>query len=289
MDTIIAMLRRCQLFSVILVATATTMLATPASAAFHLWQIKEAFSNSDGSVQFIEMFNSNANEGYISNFTLQAESIVGGNTVEQTFTFPSDLFGVTMDRHLLIATTGFGSLPGGVTPDFTFAQSLSLIVGPFFNPNATSVKITFSGSSDVLEFTGAQLPKNGINSLTDAGAVGIPPGTPNISSGVNSPTNLANQTGSINLSTGPTGDYNGNHVVDAADYIIWRDRLNQSVPAGSGPDGSNNGFIDLADYTFWRSKFGNSAPGAASGVPEPAIALGMAFIAFIAAASRRRR
>ena len=39
--------------------TCSAMLAaSPALAAFHLWQVKEVFSNSDGSVQFIEMFDS---------------------------------------------------------------------------------------------------------------------------------------------------------------------------------------------------------------------------------------
>jgi hypothetical protein len=73
-----------------------------------------------------------------------------------------------------------------------------------------------------------------------------------------------------------TGDYNGNGVVDAADYVVWRDSLDQMVtPAGSGADGNANGTIDDADYDFWRARFGNTAPGSASGlglaaVPEPA-------------------
>jgi hypothetical protein len=54
-----------------------------------------------------------------------------------------------------------------------------------------------------MAFSGASLPKNGINSLTDAGAVGFPPGTPNISSGVNSPTNQLGNSGSVNVSPEP--------------------------------------------------------------------------------------
>jgi hypothetical protein len=284
MDTIFANLRRHLLCAAMLTAP-MVLHATSASAAFHLWQIKEAFSNADGSVQFIEMFDNTANENYVGGFTLQADSVVGGNTVSQYFTFPSDLFVATQNRHLLIATSGFGSLPGGVTPDFTFSQSTIPIVGPFFNPNATSIQITFTGSSDWIQFAGTQLPKDGINSLTDTAVYA----TTNLVSGVNSPTNLSNQTGSINLSTGPTGDYNGNHIVDAADYVIWRDRLNQNVPAGTGPDGSNNGIVDQADHMFWRSRFGNNVPGSTSGVPEPGTTFGIGLMMFVAAARRRRR
>ena len=137
------------------------------------------------------MFDSFAGEIFTSGFTLTANS--DGNI--KTFTFPHDIS--STPGSMLIATTGFRSLPGGVTPDFTFAEGG--VSGTFFNPNATNLSFTFSGSGDSMAFTGASLPKNGINSLTDAGAVGFPPGTPNISSGVNSPTNLAGNSGSLNL------------------------------------------------------------------------------------------
>jgi hypothetical protein len=64
---------------------------SPANAAFHLWQLKEAFSNADGSVQFIEMFNSFAFENVISGFSLQAVS----DGVTKNFAFPTDLVGST--------------------------------------------------------------------------------------------------------------------------------------------------------------------------------------------------
>jgi hypothetical protein len=77
-----------------------------------------------------------------------------------------------------------------------------------------------------------------------------------------------------------TGDYNENGVVDAADYVLWRDTLDQTVnPAGSGADGDMSGMVDSADYEFWRARFGNMAPipgagtlAAAVPVPEPASA-----------------
>jgi hypothetical protein len=79
-------------------------------------------------------------------------------------------------------------------------------------------------------------------------------------------------TGSAAPST--TGDYNHNHVVDAADYVLWRRTFgNGASPQGSGADGDSSGIIDDGDYTFWRQRFGNPAPGSGSVVgelvPEP--------------------
>ena len=181
-----------------LTMAATFILSVPTSrAAFHLWQVKEAYSNADGSVQFIEMFDSFGGETSVGGFTLTANS--DGNI--KTFTFPSNL-SLNTPGSLLIATSGFGSLPGGVAPDFTFNQGG--VSGQFFNPNATNLTFTYNGSGDSMAFAGASLPKDGIHSLTDAGAVGFPPGVPNISSGVNSPTNLSGQSGSVNLAPEPT-------------------------------------------------------------------------------------
>jgi serralysin len=187
-----------RLKSIGFVILTSLVASTPsANAAFHLWQVKEVFTNASGSVQFVEMFDSFASETFVNGFTLSANS--DGNI--KTFTFPSNLVHQTPGS-LLLATSGFGSLPGAVTPDFTFDQGG--VVGMFFNPNATNLSFTYSGSGDSMSFTGASLPKDGIHSLTDAGAVGFPPGTPNISSGTNSPTNLLGNSGSVNLSPEPT-------------------------------------------------------------------------------------
>jgi hypothetical protein len=76
----------------------------------------------------------------------------------------------------------------------------------------------------------------------------------------------------------PTGDYNENGIVDAADYVLWRSTLDQPAsPAGSGADGNSSGTIDAGDYGYWAERFGNSVPGAGGGgltraVPEPSAA-----------------
>jgi hypothetical protein len=92
------------------------------------------------------------------------------------------------------------------------------------------------------------------------------------------------------------GDYNKNGVVDAADFVVWRDStLGQIVTALSGADGNGNGMVDAGDYDFWRSHFGQTAAGSGSGlatssaVPEPTALLLLTMGAAGVLLQRRRR
>ena len=73
----------------------------------------------------------------------------------------------------------------------------------------------------------------------------------------------------------PLGDYTGDSVVDARDYVIWRRSLGSITQLAA--DGNQNNRIDDGDYGVWRAYFGQTAAAAtASGaslsapVPEPA-------------------
>jgi hypothetical protein len=71
------------------------------------------------------------------------------------------------------------------------------------------------------------------------------------------------------------GDYNDDDIVNAADYVVWRKRLGQTVAAGTSADGDGNGVIGQPDLAVWRAAFGNTAGGTGSraAVPEPATGL----------------
>jgi hypothetical protein len=92
-----------------------------------------------------------------------------------------------------------------------------------------------------------------------------------------------------------SADYNHNGIVDAADYVLWRKTLGQSVAVGAGADGSRNGTIDLADFNYWRSHFGgpfgsgSSVGLSTSAVPEPATGALAAIVALLALGGRRER
>jgi hypothetical protein len=79
---------------------------------------------------------------------------------------------------------------------------------------------------------------------------------------------------------GITGDFNNNGVVDAADYVLWRNggMLENDPTPGNDP----------ADYNVWRMNFGRSSGGSAASlaatVPEPAAST-LALVMFIGACS----
>jgi beta-glucanase (GH16 family) len=85
-------------------------------------------------------------------------------------------------------------------------------------------------------------------------------------------------------SQGLPGDYNGDNVVDAADYTVWRDSLGQSG-IGLAADGSGNGTVGESDYDIWRNAFGQSAT--ATSVPEPSSLAAALFLTFAAVCCRR--
>jgi hypothetical protein len=69
------------------------------------------------------------------------------------------------------------------------------------------------------------------------------------------------------------GDYNGNGIVSAADYVVWRKLFGATVPAYSGPDGNGDTSVDDVDYTVWTENYGEElSPGAGSGSSEFATA-----------------
>ncbi len=77
---------------------------------------------------------------------------------------------------------------------------------------------------------------------------------------------------------GLAGDFNGDGVVDAADYVVWRKGLGMTYTQN--------------DYNVWRAHFGQTAgSGAGAGtnaaVPEPAT-LSLLIVGILAMSSRRR-
>ncbi len=58
----------------------------------------------------------------------------------------------------------------------------------------------------------------------------------------------------------PSGDYNQDGFVDAADYSVWRDQVGESVTPGTNGDGNFDGQVDQADYQLWREQYGTAAP-----------------------------
>jgi hypothetical protein len=237
-----------------------------------LWNFTEVFSNADGSVQFVELFTTGTAE-----YEAETEFLKSST---KTYVFPADLPHVnTRNKHFIVATAAFASLPGAVTPDYVIPDN-------FFNPAGDTLRLCRlnclnANLYDTRTFT--NLPTDGVTSLN----------YPSVTEATNTPTNFSGDEGSVNLIT-PTGDYNKDGIVDAADYVVWRKTLDQAAsPAGKGADGDKDGTIGLGDLDFWKARFANTVPGAGGGgsvgvVPEPLSTLVLLMGAAIILSSRTK-
>jgi probable HAF family extracellular repeat protein len=105
------------------------------------------------------------------------------------------------------------------------------------------------------------------------------------------------------VAAGLAGDYNGNGVVDAADYTAWRDHLGQTFTLPNEDPDTTPGQVTIEDYDFWKANFGNMAAGGGAGsgsagashslaaVPEPAALLlaAMTLASTLGTLTRRQR
>jgi hypothetical protein len=88
------------------------------------------------------------------------------------------------------------------------------------------------------------------------------------------------------------GDYNRNGEVDAADYTVWRNTLNQ-MGDGLPADGNGDHKITRLDFDVWKSHFGQPNGSGAGGsldrlaVPEPA-SIALILCAILSAMAKRK-
>ena len=155
-----------------------TCHAGPALAGIHTWDVNEVFSNADGTIQFVELWEAAGGAGEVN---------VGNGSISsdtQTFAFGQGaVTGPTSNKFYLLATQGFADLAGAPTPD-AIIPSGSV---PFFSPAGDTVDF---GVYDSWNFASA--PTNGTDSLDRLTGVGA-----------NTPTNYAGETGSVDASPPP--------------------------------------------------------------------------------------
>lgn len=153
------------------------LMAGQARAAFHLWSISEIYSSADRSVQFVEFSTASGSQQFVGGQTVTAFN--ANSSLSVVFAIPSNLPSDSANKTFLIATPGFGSLPGGVTPDFVFTASPFLFAG--------GGSLSFSGGDSV---SYANLPTDNRASLVRSGGSMV-------FSTANSPQNFLGQTGSV--------------------------------------------------------------------------------------------
>jgi hypothetical protein len=162
------------LFLCVLVLSA--VWSRPASPASHQWRFNELYSNADGTIQFVEMHECC---GFTAEIGLSSKWILVVGTGSK-YTFNRNLTGNTADRYLLLATQGFADLPGVPAPDFIIPDGFLALGGDDLE----------YWLYDAANLTYGALPADGVMSFNaDSG------------NAVNSPTNFAGETGSIDPTT----------------------------------------------------------------------------------------
>lgn len=168
--------------------------------------------------------------------------------------------------------------PGLLTLDADFTQQadgvLVLKIGGTRPIDYSQLTITgdatFAGELQI-EFKDGFLPSPG-NYFDLMRVLGVTSG------GINMPSQVMLDNGSVlrlqfvdGVLTGwvpLNGDYNGDGIVNVADYTVWRNNLGSS---NSIADGNGDGSVDHADYDVWRQNFGATASTqatSAAAVPE---------------------
>lgn len=150
------------------VTIALLLSVASVQASHHSWRFSEAYSNADGTLQFVEMV-SNANDHDL----ITCCRMVAGNKstgVDTPYSFPQNLpSSATNAKSMLIATAAFESA-FGITPDYIIPDGfLTMTSGDVFY-------------NDTLSWD--SLPTDGTNSLQKiAGQLVIQPATPQNFSG----------------------------------------------------------------------------------------------------------
>lgn len=152
----------------------TMTLVKQVDSASHQWRFNELFTNSDGTIQFIEMKECC---GFDTEHALTGKWILAVGA-DNKYEFRSDLTGKTANKHLLLATQAFADLPGAPAPDF-------IIPDNFLPADGDSLEYWMYPDATI---DYPQLPTDGITSLNVGGTTGQ-----------NSPTNFAGESGSIDV------------------------------------------------------------------------------------------
>ena len=171
----------------VLAVAATVFFAGRAEAAFHLWEIRQIYSNADGSVQYIKLFNPSGGEEFVQGRTIHTYR--DGGQDRKSYTFPSNLDTggeSTAGRYMLLAT---GPIEG-VEPDFVIPANFIPVE---FDETGTFDMEDMAWASPFNILTYDSIPVDGFRSLDQHGDV-VEPATVR---------NFANDTAELSPPAGP--------------------------------------------------------------------------------------
>jgi hypothetical protein len=268
--------------SVLCVVYVTVMIsicmARPARAAFHLWALQEIYTNSSGTLQFIEMVDQFGGQEFFGGQQIVVSN--AGNTQQHTFTIPNSFDQDSFDHTLLFATSGV-QVAGGPKPDFVLPNGFLFAAGGtinFFGMNSGSY---------------SALPTDGNLSRVWGGD----------SNDVNSPENFDGQSGHVVVPVDTRGDFNQDGHVNSSDIQPMLTALTDlnAYKTAHGltsttllpiADVDQNGVVNNLDAQALLTKLksgGGSGSSAFATVPEPGTLLLAAMAAIGVFAPRLRK
>src|SRR5262249_39686695 len=152
-----------------------------------------------------------------------------------TFTYASNTCTPTTNKHHLIATAGYSSLPGAPAADyvlpahFLFPEGGTLAYGP-----------------GIQTITYGAMPTDGVTSVVATSYTTTGPYTS--TTATNSPTDCAGNTGSINAAPPACpGDFNNDRMRNTSDLGIMLGVFGTTVAPGAPGDMNGDGVVNTAD------------------------------------------
>jgi hypothetical protein len=134
-----------------LLAGSLLVASSTSNASHHLWRLKSLFSNADGSVQWVQLFVTDSGEPNVGAFTVKSNT--------NTFSFLTNLPNSnTANTWILLATSNFAALHGGIAPDY-------IIPANFFSTGGDT--LTYATTVD--SWTFGAVPMDGVSQLNRDG------------------------------------------------------------------------------------------------------------------------
>jgi len=179
-------------------ACSAVLTTTQAHAIYHLWNIREIYTDNTGNLQFIEFFSSSSSQQYVGGQAISVANLAG--TLTHSFSIPANLPGDTLNHAFLIGTDGIHGA-GGPSPDYIMPAGFLFSGGgmiSFFGQN--------SGAYQALRTDGV-LSRN----WGDGDAV-------------NSPQNFAGQSGVVAVPEPGSLAFLGVSAIGLCFWLRWRSR-----------------------------------------------------------------
>ena len=154
--------------------------AISSRAAFHLWNIREVYTDASGTRQFIEFHTASSSQQFVNGLQVQVRNT--NNTITRTVTLTNNLPGDTANKAFLIATAA-ADASGAPAPDFTIPPNFLFPEGgsiSFFGANSGPYTALPTDGTLSLTWNGGFAANSPVNFSGSAGFVVVPASPPTV-------------------------------------------------------------------------------------------------------------